>query len=183
MSTSIAYSHVQLFRKVIQDTLVQCHQVFSGEQELFTYFYEQVTTGLNVRQIGTVEGLQTLTGEAFLGNVSVRNYILTMETIFFANLGDRHALLASLHDVLVDAMSFKQPSDEKERKLVLMPADITERQASGAELVELFEYNRWIIPIIALILWSRPVYGFVGIKENNAIVQKAYKLPSEKNNG
>ncbi len=181
MSTTIAYSNVQLFRKVIQESLEQAHRIFSGEQEAFTYFVEQSVTGSNVRHILTVEGLQTLTGESFLGNEAVRNYILTLDVLFFANLGDRHALLTSLTEVLTDSLSYRQAADAHEASKILMPLDILERAAEPNEIKEIFEFNRWLIPVIAMILWSKPVYAFREVKEGNSTVQRVYKLPTEVN--
>ena len=179
MSTANTYSHIQIFRSVIQDSLEQCHRIFSGEQETFTYFIEQLITGSNIRHIFTVEGLATLTGDNFLGNVAARNYMMTLDTLFFANLGDRHTLTSTLIDVLVDSLAYKEADLEEDKSKILIPVDILERAASANEIREVLQYNRWLIPLIALIVWSKPVYAFHQVKDGNTTTQKAYKINRE----
>ena len=164
MSTSIAYNNVQIFRAVTKNTLEQAHRMFSGEQLAFTMFIEQLVTTVNLRQIFTPEGMQAFTGEGFLNNAVGRNYILTLDGLFFANLADRHALRTSLEEILIESLTYYHPQDDIERNKVLLSPEIIEVSATGEEIQEVFKYNRWMIPMLAIILWSKPVYEITMIR-------------------
>lgn len=164
MSTSAAYNNVQIFRNVTNATMVQAHRMFSGDQVAFTMFVEQLITTVNIRSIFTTEGMKALTGEHFLNGAVTRNFILTIDSLFFANLADRHQLRSSLEEVLIEALSYNMPHDDAERNKVLLSPEILEANATATEIEEVFKYNRWVIPLLAVLLWSKPVYELTQVR-------------------
>ena len=164
MSTSLAYNNVQIFRAVTNNTLEQAHRMFSGDQLAFTMFIEQLVTTVNIRSIFTPEGMQAITGESFLNNPVARNYILTIDSLFFANLADRHALRKGLEEILIEALCYNTVQVESERNKVLLSPEIVEVAATGSEIEEVFKYNRWIIPLLAILMWSKPIYELTQVR-------------------
>lgn len=64
--------------------------------------------------------MQAITGESFLNNPVARNYILTIDSLFFANLADRHALRKGLEEILIESLVYNTVEDESDRNKVLL---------------------------------------------------------------
>lgn len=160
---SANYQNAQLYQKVAQEALVQCHRIYSGQQAQFTVMIENIITTLDVREILTPNGLSLIMGENYMGNASVRAAILCYEATFFARLGDRHALLAGLKETIADSLCHPVPptstSEDIFNKSLLAP-ELREPHATVSEAIDAMSYNRWLVSLLALILWTKPVYVF-----------------------
>lgn len=174
----MSQNNVKLFRKIAQDSLEQCHRMHAGCNEIFTFFIEALITTLELRQIFTVDGLKNITSDRFMGNSQYRSFLLTYETVFFANLGDKHALYRELYETIADAVCVYKPVDGTDIDKVLLSSEVTDQLATYEEAVEVMIHNRWITSMMALILWTVPVYEFYTMRvggEDKTILRKVTK--------
>ncbi len=172
----MSHANVKLFKEIAQESLVQCHRMHSGCNDVFTFFVESLITTLEVRQIFTVEGLRNLMGENYMGNSQIRSFILTYETVFFANLGDANALYRDLYEIIADAVSISYPDNEEDKSKALLAPEVAEQVATYREACEVMVHNRWITSMMALILWTKPVYEFITIRTGNDTKQILSKV-------
>lgn len=109
-----------------------------------------------MESLGTQQGISYVTEMVFYTpEAAMREFLFTLQVQFFSQFGEFQSHWTEMIGHIAESLTCAVPDSVSDKKLSLIPEELTDRMFTAENMKDLLLANNWLIMFIFIALWGR----------------------------